>query len=343
MDYLLWMGSLANLVIWRTCLVALVLFPMIGLSLSPPEDAQISRPRVIISTDIGGSDPDDHQSMIHYLVYADCFDTEGLISSPPKEGRADAIRECLDAYEKDFANLKSWSGRYPEPAELRKLVRQGAIDSQKGEVPGKDLSKGAALIVERALVDDPRPLYLLVWGALTDVAQAVHANPEIKKKIRVYSIGSWNTRHGQRERDYLFREHPDLWWIESDTTFRGMYLGGEQGDDLANRSFPAKHVSGHGELGRLFMRKKADIKMGDSPSVLYLLDGKEDEPGSDHWGGAYERPDPVARPNYWHDDPDPEQVVAGKKGAKSVSRWRKIYLRDWEKRMDRARSPRPGE
>jgi len=29
------------------------------------------KPRVIVSTDIGGSDPDDFQSLIHYLVYAD--------------------------------------------------------------------------------------------------------------------------------------------------------------------------------------------------------------------------------------------------------------------------------
>ena len=40
--------------------------------------------RVIVSTDIGGSDPDDFQSMVHYLVCADRFDTEGLISSPPQ-------------------------------------------------------------------------------------------------------------------------------------------------------------------------------------------------------------------------------------------------------------------
>ncbi len=42
------------------------------------------RHRVIVSTDIGGTDPDDFQSMVHYLVYADVFDTEGIISSPPK-------------------------------------------------------------------------------------------------------------------------------------------------------------------------------------------------------------------------------------------------------------------
>ena len=27
-------------------------------------------PRVLVSTDIGGSDPDDFQSMVHLLVYA---------------------------------------------------------------------------------------------------------------------------------------------------------------------------------------------------------------------------------------------------------------------------------
>ena len=38
--------------------------------------------RVLISTDIGGTDPDDNQSMAHLLMYSDCFDLEGLVSSP---------------------------------------------------------------------------------------------------------------------------------------------------------------------------------------------------------------------------------------------------------------------
>ena len=37
------------------------------------------RYRVVVSTDIGGTDPDDFQSMVHLLVYADCFDIEGLV------------------------------------------------------------------------------------------------------------------------------------------------------------------------------------------------------------------------------------------------------------------------
>jgi hypothetical protein len=37
--------------------------------------------RVLVSTDIGGTDPDDFQSMVHLLVYADVLDIEGLVSS----------------------------------------------------------------------------------------------------------------------------------------------------------------------------------------------------------------------------------------------------------------------
>jgi len=47
-----------------------------------------NRYRVIVSTDIGGGDEDDIQSMIHYLVYSDLFDTEGLIISTPKTVRS---------------------------------------------------------------------------------------------------------------------------------------------------------------------------------------------------------------------------------------------------------------
>ena len=41
-----------------------------------------SRPRVIVSSDIGGTDFDDFQSLVHLLVYSDRIDLEGLIASP---------------------------------------------------------------------------------------------------------------------------------------------------------------------------------------------------------------------------------------------------------------------
>ena len=299
--------------------------------------ADQARLRVIVSTDIGGSDPDDFQSMVHYLVYADRFDTEGLISSPPGKGRKQHILECLDAYAQDYKNLHAWSPDYPTPDDLRSVAKQGAISPQSGDHPTA-LSDGARLIIERAKAKDPRPLYILVWGSITDVTQAIHRDPTIKSKLRIYSIGSWNTRQDEKARNTLFKDHPDLWWIENDTTFRGMYMGGDQRGDQSNSSFPAKHIQGHGALGNLFMSKKADIKMGDTPSVLYLLHGDPNQPETAHWGGAFIRPFPDTRPFYWHDNPDPSLVFNKRQGATTVNQWRKDYLQDWQNRMARTRS-----
>ncbi len=288
------------------------------------------RPRVIVSTDIGGSDPDDFQSMVHLLLYADMLDLEGLISSPPHAGRAKHLHETIDAYEQDFSALQRQSRRYPTPDFLHGLVTQGAIDA----APDQGWSKptdGSRQIVERAHANDERPLWVLVWGSITDVAQAVHDDPTIKERIRVYSIGSWNTRHDQAARDYLFEHHADLWWIESDTTFRGMYMGGRQDGDWGNRRFVDRYVKGHGALGDFFFGKKPDIKMGDTPSLLYLFRGNPDDPTAPHWGGAFRKTD--HGPNYWTDDPASALAEGDRPGAKTVNCWRCDYLQDWRERM----------
>lgn len=292
------------------------------------------RPRVIVSSDIGGSDPDDFQSMIHLLMYADVLDIEGLISSPPKAGRAKHIHECLDAYAVDFAKLTQASKQYPTAQALRRIVKQGATEAAPAE-GFSEPTEGSRWIIQCARRDDPGPLWILVWGSITDVAQAVHDDPSIKFRIRVYSIGSWNTRNDEAARDYLFANHEDLWWIESDTTFRGMYMGGDQDGDLGNLAFVQQHVKGHGVLGDLFYGKKRDIKMGDTPSLLFLLRGDPDDPSRPSWGGSYVKTG--HGPSYWHDDPHPSRQDAGRDGARTVNGWRESYLRDWQKRMDRLR------
>ena len=271
--------------------------------------------------------------MVHLLTYADVLDIEGIISSPPQGGRVAHILETVDAYARDYPNLQSHSPEYPAPEALRQLAKQGAVDAAPSEGYSQ-ATEGSDWIVSRANADDQRPLYVLVWGSTTDLAQAVHDAPAIKKKLRVYSIGSWNTAMDRAARDYLFDNHPDLWWIEADTTFRGMYVGGNQKDDLGNRSFLAQHVNGHGALGDFLVAKKADIKMGDTPSLLYLLRGNPNTPASDHWGGRFVKTD--HGPSYWTDNPDPAWKTDRYPGAKTVNQWRAAYLRDWQNRMDRA-------
>ncbi|MEG1590930.1 MAG: DUF1593 domain-containing protein [Chryseobacterium sp.] len=66
------------------------------------------KPRILISTDIGGTDPDDNQSIIHLLMYADKFNIEGLVSSPSfGNGSKAEILKMIDFYEKDLPKLKN--------------------------------------------------------------------------------------------------------------------------------------------------------------------------------------------------------------------------------------------
>src|SRR4029077_21078543 len=101
---------------------ALAMRPTDALSTRQPDHP---RPRVLVSSDIGGTDPDDFQSMVHFLLYADMFDVEGLVSSPFGPGRKQHILDVIDLYARDYPNLKTWSERYPAPEALRALAKQG--------------------------------------------------------------------------------------------------------------------------------------------------------------------------------------------------------------------------
>lgn len=245
--------------------------------------------RVIVSTDIGGSDPDDFQSMVHYLLYSDMFDTEGLISSAWGAGRISDILSVIDAYEKDYPKLKQHSKDYPTPDYLRSITKQGAIDF----APYKGYSEstpGSRLIVECAKKEDDRPLYILGWGLLEDIAQALHDAPEIIDKIRVNFIGGPNKKWGLNAYEYILREFPDLWMIEDNATYRGWFNGGNMEGDLGNHSFVLEHAKGHGALGDFFASLLGSvIKMGDTPTVTYLFDGTPEDPEKESMGGRFER------------------------------------------------------
>lgn len=245
------------------------------------------RYRIIVSTDIGGSDPDDFQSMAHYLLYSDLFDTEGLISSAWGEGTVNDIFEVINQYEIDFPNLCTHSNTYPTPDYMRSITKQGAIEiaPYKGY---RTPTEGSELIIECARKDDSRPLYILIWGLLEDLAQALHDAPDIADKLRVYYIGGPNKKWGLNAYEYIRQNFPNLWIIENNSTYRGWFVGGEQGQDLGNRTFVSSHAHGHGALGNYFSQHLGGIiKMGDTPSVVYMLKGTPESPENPSWGGSF--------------------------------------------------------
>ena len=298
----------------------------------PPEPPVVvdPRPHVIVSTDIGGSDPDDFQSMVHLFVVMDQMQIQGLISSPPSGGRTADIHEVIDAYARDYPKIKN-HGKFPTAEYLRDVTKQGAVQAASSR--GWDgPTQGSNWIVSKAKELHPTPVYVLVWGSITDVAQAVHDAPEIKSNLRVYSIGSWNTLKDKSSRNYLYNSHKDMWWVEADTTFRGMYQGGNQSGEWGNTEFVSRNVRAHGHLGDLFYRKKRDIKMGDTPSVLYMVNGDINNPEGESWGGRFRKTGHGA--NYWHDRTESSLKYRDYNGANTVNKWRLQYLQDWKNRMD---------
>ncbi len=248
-----------------------------------------SRHRVVVSTDIGGTDPDDFQSMVHLLVYADVLDIEGIISSPFGPGRREHILQVIDCYAEDYANLKTYSDRYPAPDALRVIAKQG--ETERAPYAGvRRSTKGSQWIVECARRDDPRPLHVLVWGGIEDLAQALHDAPDILPKLRVYWIGGPNKKWAPDAYQYIVENHPKLWIIEANATYRGWFVGGNQEGPWNNRTFVATHVAGHGALGDFFAGLLGGtMKMGDTPSVGWLLKGTPEDPSLGGWGGRFVR------------------------------------------------------
>src|SRR5699024_10609171 len=163
------------------------------------------------------------QSMVHLLLYADVLDIEGLISSPYGPGRKEDILEVIDHYEQDYPKLKSYSDKYPTPDALRAITKQGATKRAGYQGVGAS-TEGSEWIIKRARADDPRPIHVLVWGGIEDLAQALYDAPDILPKLRVYWIGGPNKKWSPDAYQYIADHHPELWIIEANATYRGWFV-----------------------------------------------------------------------------------------------------------------------
>jgi hypothetical protein len=246
-----------------------------------------SKPRILVSTDIGGTDPDDFQSMIHLLMYADLFQIEGLVSSPFGDGRKKDIWDMIDLYEKDLDKLRVHADGFPDPDKLRSLCKQGGIDAApyKGYTSS---TEGSDWIIKCANETSNRPLWVLVWGGLEDVAQALHDDPGIKENIRVYWIGGPNKKWSVNAYAYIAENHPDLWMIEANATYRGWFIDDESPENISNDGFFENFIEDRGHMGTDFKKYyKGSLKMGDTPSLAYVMNENPDDPLGESWGGSF--------------------------------------------------------
>ena len=115
---------------WLLLLVMLASISMTPAALARDE----SQPRLLVLTDIsslttGVAEPDDGQSLIRLMLYANEFNIEGLIATSNlghgQKTRPDLIRQVVDAYEKVRPNLVRHDPRYPAAEVLRGGIKAG--------------------------------------------------------------------------------------------------------------------------------------------------------------------------------------------------------------------------
>ncbi|MEM9646371.1 MAG: DUF1593 domain-containing protein [Planctomycetota bacterium] len=312
------------------------------------------RPRLLITTDIGG-DPDDTQSLIRLMVYVNEFQIEGFIASAsgtPGElklalTRPDLILDVIDGYENVLPNLKTHADGWPSAESLRAKVVSGNPKRGRAAVGEGHDTEGSRLLVERVDAGTrERPLNVAIWGGQTDLAQALwsvkrergpRGLAEFAAKLCVYDIGDQDGIAA-----WMRTEFPGLRYILAKAprgkdkrlaVFRGMYLGGDE--TLTSRAWINEHVRSTGPLGRLYPthtytapNPQRCLKEGDTPSWFFFLPrGGNDslDPTRPGWGGRFERQD-----DGWYRDipmgPDYDP-------RSEVSRWRGDFQRDFSERM----------
>lgn len=147
------------------------------------------KPRVIINTD-AKNEVDDQFAIVH-AVLTESFDLRGFIAAHfGKEKSAHSRQDSMD----ELCLLL-------DMMDLKGAVRlENGADEALTDEAVPIASDGARLIIEEALKEDSRPLYIAFLGPLTDMASALLMEPKIaEKNIKVIWIGGGQWPEGGKE------------------------------------------------------------------------------------------------------------------------------------------------
>ncbi|MGA7409656.1 MAG: DUF1593 domain-containing protein [Bryobacteraceae bacterium] len=359
---------------WRSLMLALLgVFGLTGAAIPPTHIDDFSgHPRVIVISDIG-NEPDDQMSLVRLLLYSNELDIEGLVASTSTWQKTavhpETMRALIQAYGRVRPNLLLHAQNWPSEEELDSRVFVGQSGYGMAATGADRMSEGAQAIVRAADRQDPRPLWISVWGGINTLAQALlHVRatrrPEeldkFVEKLRVYSISDQDDAG-----PWIRREFPTLFYIVQPSTPTGgeYYYAtwtGISGDAYyrngAGASFTTvtnewldANIRAKGPLGKLYPRFLF-IMEGDTPSYLGLIDNGLNayrRPDWGGWGGRYVYRQPYGETHpIWTQGGDlfarvtSQDSVAGVDGLDHVSdqatiwRWREAFQNDFAARMD---------
>lgn len=295
----------------------------------PSLNAAPLKPRLVVLTDIGPGnvEPDDQESMVRLLVYADRFEIEGLIacSGWNSSGRAypvawlDILKSTVDAYEKDLPNLMKRSGQtnflavdteskqqemgyWPSPAYLRSRTMLGSLKLGFKQLGDTNNSAGSDFLIRLADEDDARPIWIATWGGANTFAQAVwrvrkeRTPGQLKaflRKFRVYTITDQDKDWGAKV-PFEISSHQ---WLRREFELDLKFIWDESAwlyqcdAGKKNWSRYATNIQGRGNLGKVYPKYKYGVE-GDTPSFLYVMPNglnQPEQPGFGGWGGYFAR------------------------------------------------------
>ncbi len=328
------------------------------------------KPRVFVLTDIE-NEPDDAMSLVRFLTYANQFDVEGLVATTSihqKDKTAKwRILDILEAYGQVRDNLEVHEPGYPTEEALVRVTAEGLpVYGMEGLGQGKD-SPGSDLLVKAALKEDDRPLWVLVWGGPSVLAQALwklrkSLNDDqldtVVAGLRVYTISDQDDtapwiRKTFKELFYICSPgfnaggayHHCTWCGISGDKFHGRFTGADF--EIVDNPWLKEHIQSKGPLGAKY--PMADFLMeGDTPTFLYLINnglGVSEHPEWGSWGGRYEFYKPYMKKWFLEEETRPfysdaQDEVLGIDGywhtsnKATIWRWRQAYQNDFSARMD---------
>lgn len=327
-------------------------------------------PRLLILTDIG-DDPDDEQSLVRLLVYANKFEFQGFVTelwwkdthkgrhgAMTPDSQMELLHHVLDLYGRVQPKLELHEKGYPEADALHKIVKRGKVNIQmtlskpKGDPmqwigSGQD-TEGSNWIIEVVDRDDPQPVDICVWGGTADLAQALLRVREERSPAEVDAFISRIRVHAISDQDdtgpWIRENFPKLFYIldhdpngdKWESCYRGMFYGGDE--SLTSLAWINEHVrEGHGPLGNFYPAKTNTNK---NPH------GALKEGDTPSWFYFYQNGlNMPAHPEYggwggryvyngkfWQDGTD--TIDGHTSGRASVYRWRPSFQNDFSARMD---------
>ncbi|MCF0190348.1 MAG: DUF1593 domain-containing protein [Marinilabiliaceae bacterium] len=330
-------------------IISLLTLALAGCTGSVISTNQELKPRLVVLTDIGPAsvEPDDNESAVRLMSYADRFEIEAICTStgwncdPYPAEWADYLFKVIDAYEKDVPNLMKRSnqegfltyeeecgtqkmGYWPSAEYIRSRSMMGSQKAGIGVIGDGNDSPGSNFLIRLADEDDPRPIWVTAWGGANTLAQAIwrvkqeRSAEELLKfvrKFRLYTITDqdmkWDMRNNRAysSHQWLRREfQDDLLFVWDESAWLNQNeLGKSHWESYASL------IQTQGELGKTYPNYLWGVE-GDTPSFLNIMpNGLNDpeDPTQVGWGGYHSfgiSPDSIT--SVWTNWQEPQKSIS---------------------------------